>query len=175
MVSKGRVRCAANHLQPDRVPTDFGAVSEVWPKLQQALGCSSRDEVLDSLDIHIRFVDPVSKGPPLRTYTHGGDRVEENWFGFSSRWHWNGFQADSVICDGALEDASTIEEVLEHAWPDPDWFDYESVRAQCERYGSILAIEGLSRKPRYSFAAWNHFGLSRAIPSSLVRRRCCGP
>jgi uroporphyrinogen decarboxylase len=134
MNSKERVRCALRHESPDRVPTDLGAVSEVWRKLEETLGCESQDEVLDALNIDIRVVDPPYIGPPLKSYEQNGDRIEEHWLGFKCRWHWNGFQWDNFLCDGALEQASSVEEVMNYAWPDPDWFDYESVKTQCKRY-----------------------------------------
>lgn len=141
MNSKERVRAAIQHQQPDRTPADFGCVPETWAKLQQHFGVATPEEVLRRLEVDVRYIDADYIGPELKSYTEGGDRIDESWFGWKSRWHWNGAEYNNIIIDMPLENAQSVEEVLSHRWPDPDWFDYESIKRKCaEHEGKAIAI-----------------------------------
>lgn len=132
MTSKERVRAALNHCTPDLVPTDFAAVSDVWQRLLADLDCPDADTLLDRLGVDIRFVDPAYIGPALQSFAEpDGDTIDEHYFGWRARWHWNGRQRDYVVCHHPLAAAETVEEILAHRWPDPDWFDYEGFAERC--------------------------------------------
>jgi len=142
MTSRERVRAALNHVQPDRVPTDLAAVPEIWRALQERLGVNDAKAVLDALDIDIRFIDPDYTGPPLESVEVDGDRVDRHYFGWRSRWHWNGRQLDNIIFDHPLVSAETVEDVLNYTWPSPDWFDYESIPAKCAAHEDRAIVVG---------------------------------
>ena len=55
---------AIDHQQTDRVPADLWAEEEVWERLLRDLGVRNRDDVLDRLNIDLRYVSPVY--PPDR-------------------------------------------------------------------------------------------------------------
>ncbi|NCU28001.1 hypothetical protein EOM86_14995, partial [Candidatus Nomurabacteria bacterium] len=49
---------------------------------------------------------------------------------------------NSVVSYFPLDELNTIEELESYNWPDPDWFDYESVKYQCEKHKDKAIIIG---------------------------------
>jgi uroporphyrinogen decarboxylase len=142
MTSKERVRAAINHRQPDIVPADFACVPCVMDKLKKHYGFLENEMVFRKLDIDIRFVNPDYKGPELKVYYQDGNRVEESIFGYHMMHHWNGMDYNQIPYYYPLNLAETIEDIENYRWPDPDWFDYESVKRQCENYKDRAVIIG---------------------------------
>jgi len=122
--SKERVLRAINHQQPDQVPCDFWGLEETKAKLRQHFGVADNESFLQALGVDLRSVWPAYVGPELRAFPDGS---VEDWWG-TRRKMLGGI--DSVVFH-PLGEATTVEEVEAHAWPDPDWFDYEGLRETC--------------------------------------------
>jgi uroporphyrinogen decarboxylase len=61
-----------------------------------------------------------------------------------------------------LEDVTTPEEVLENpCWTDPDWFDYESLKPQCQMAQGYAILTG-------SFSIWNFSFFTRGMEQILL-------
>lgn len=127
---------ALAHKEPDRVPIDFWAASEVTNRLVQRYGLSSEEELLERFDIDFRYIaGPVYVGPPL---TVGADGAVEDHFGVPrkrvSYGDGNHRGAYSEVAAFPLEHATSVEEIERYPkWPRAEWFDYEPVRAQARR------------------------------------------
>ena len=71
MNSYERYRAAVEHRQPVRVPCDFSAEPHVEEKLCLALGVTTRSELLKTLGIDRRTVQPLYTGPALQRFADG--------------------------------------------------------------------------------------------------------
>jgi hypothetical protein len=61
--SKERVRCAISHRQPDRVPIDYHARSEITSALMAHLGVAGEERLRQVLGVDVRFVGPAFASP----------------------------------------------------------------------------------------------------------------
>ena len=142
MTSKERVRTAILHQQPDRVPTNFECVSSVMGNLLKRYDFDNEEQVLQKFGIDMRGVSPTYIGPELKTYHENGSLIEENFWGWKNKLHWTGMEYNSIVCYFPLNELDTVEQLENYRWPSPDWFDYESVKYQCEKYKDKAIIMG---------------------------------
>jgi uroporphyrinogen decarboxylase len=142
MTSKERVRASINHKQPDIVPADFACVWSVMEKLMKHYGLTDSDQVYRKFGSDIRYVDPIYIGPELKSYYENGNLVSTSYFGVKSKRHWNGKDYNSFTCYYPLNDAETVADVENYNWPSPDWFDYESIKHQCNKYKDMAIMIG---------------------------------
>jgi len=143
MNSKERVRKSINHEQPDIVPANFECVGTVMEKLLKHYGFTEPDMVYQKLNIDIRSVNPGYIGPKLKSYNDkDGFLVTENYWGFKSKNHWTGKEFNSMTSYFPLDKYETLDELKKHQWPSPDWFDYESIKYQCEKFKDKAIIMG---------------------------------
>ena len=142
MTSKERVRKAIMHQQPDKVPANFECVSSVMEKLLKHYNFSDQEQVYRKFDIDVRSVAPKYIGPELKSYTDGNDRIVENFFGWHDRFHWTGKEYNYITCYFPLDELETVEQIENYRWPSPDWFDYESIKYQCDMYKDKAIIMG---------------------------------
>ena len=83
MDSRQRFELAVAHKQPDRVPIDYWATSEVNAKLLKHFGFSSQEQLLQHFDVDFRYIDgPKYIGPG---HTTGRDGLQEDHFGVVRR------------------------------------------------------------------------------------------
>jgi len=134
MDSRERTFIALDHQPPDRVPIDFWASSGFKRKLASATGMSFPD-FLDTHDVDLRYIDgPAYIGPPLRRFPDGSD---EDLWGVRRATVAVGppdaSESYQEVSHSPLAEARTVEEIEAYGrWPDPDWFDYGVVKAQCQ-------------------------------------------
>jgi uroporphyrinogen decarboxylase len=150
--SRQRVLRAIEHNEADRIPLDFYAVPEELAAVEAYLGIQPDDpdpnfphymapheKLLDYFHCDIRFVQPKYVGPELETFEDGsfmdvwGFRREPTDYGMGTYYE---------FLDPRLADAKTVAEVDDYPWPDPDWWDYETIKGQCERYDRYFIIAG---------------------------------
>ncbi|MCI0513846.1 uroporphyrinogen-III decarboxylase-like protein [candidate division KSB1 bacterium] len=109
---------------PDRVPTDFWSTSEVLKRLLQDLNCATEDDLWRKLHIdRLHTVAPHYQGPPKRdiwnleyqtiTYADGAGVYQE-------------------IASHPLAGMSSLAELEQFDWPNPDWFDYSQLPTEIE-------------------------------------------
>lgn len=142
MTSKERVRKAISHHQPDRVPTNFECEPSVMEKLLKHYGLNEQEQLLEKLEIDIRSVSPTYIGPELKTYTENGSIIKEDYWGWKNKYHWNGEDYNVMPLDFPLYNFETLEQLENYRWPSPDWFDYESIKYQCDKYKDKAIIAG---------------------------------
>ena len=142
MTAKERVRAAVLHRIPDKVPANFECVPYVMDKLLKHYNFSDPEQVYSKFDIDIRAVTPLYKGPDLLEYREGEDIIKDSFWGFKKRNHWTGKEYNSVTCYFPLDEISNIKELSTYKWPSPDWFDYESIKWQCEKFKDKAIVIG---------------------------------
>ncbi|MBN2375798.1 MAG: hypothetical protein JXD22_05335 [Sedimentisphaerales bacterium] len=148
MDSIERFRLAMEHQEPDRVPIDYWATSEINAKLREHYGFSEQEELLEHLEVDFRYIDgPKYVGPE---FTIREDGSKEDHFGVSRKmvsYGEGGKQgAYSEVVEYPLEGAGSVDEIESYAkWPRADWFDYECVREQAraaKAKGKVVVFMG---------------------------------
>ena len=135
MDSRQRFKLAMAHKQPDRVPIDYWATSEVNAKLSKHFGLSSQEQLLQHLDVDFRYIEgPQYIGPELKVSQNGS---KEDHFGVVRRTVSYGEGAKSgtysEVIEYPLQKAASVDEIESYPkWPKPDHFDYECIRQQAK-------------------------------------------
>lgn len=143
MISKERVRKAINHQKPDIVPANFECVGTVMDNLLRYYGFNNEEQVYEKFNIDIRSVGPKYIGPEPKTYPDiAGCKIYENYWGTKNKSHWTGKEFNSTPYYFPLDKYETLAELEKHQWPSPDWFDYESIKYQCEKFKDKAIIIG---------------------------------
>ncbi|NQU11749.1 hypothetical protein HQ590_13225 [bacterium] len=128
MTSRERVLAAARRQPTDRPPTGLRCTAEAWAALRQHLGVATNDDVLDALDVDLRYVAPPFIGPPERSAVMLGSEGTDFW-GCRSRRVTNQFQTYFEFEFHPLAEAQTVADIERHDWPPVDWWDYDAVPA----------------------------------------------
>ncbi len=147
MDHKERALRAIHHQQPDCVPVDFSARQEVTDALIRHLGLKDYDALLEHFDVDLRYIQPIEViydpkryvGPHLRTFPDGS--WEDIW-GVRRRPVCISTGLYEEVCFSPLKEATTVEQVVAHRWPSPDWFDYSDIFPQCQRYSPYARVGG---------------------------------
>jgi len=133
MDSRERVSTALSHAEPDRVPIDYWATSEINARLLERYGYSSQEQILERFDVDLRYIDGPRYIGPEPTIRDDGS-VEDHWgvprvqvqVGSGEK-----TGAYREVRDFPLESAQSLEEIRDYPkWPSPDWFDYGCVAEQ---------------------------------------------
>ena len=126
--------------KPDRVPMDYWATAETTLRLMEYLGCASRREMLEKL--HVDFVveaKPDYIGPKLEPLT--------DVFGcmFSNVDYGSGAYEECVYFP--LAEFTSVEEIeRSYVWPNPDWWDYETIAKKLSG-NEMYPIQGGGSEP----------------------------
>ncbi len=158
---RDRVNKALAFEKPDRVPRDFAAVPEIWKRLGSHFGTEDRNEILRLLDVDCRIVsydsfchhpdtepdDIVMDTSQERSSTGGMWRYTER--DGSNRDIWGALRKKVRNPSGELEQftsfplesAQSIEDLCNHQWPKPEWWDFTDLRS---------CIENLKEPGNYS-------------------------
>jgi len=142
MTGRERVLCAVNHEQPDRTPTDFQAVGEIWDRLFDHFGTREAKDILDKLDIDCAWVDPEVGRKPSEKDEEG---FIIGWGGSKIRTVYNEYGAHDDIVHFATDGCDTIEK-MEAALklPSIDDFDFSGITNACERYSDRFLLGGFA-------------------------------
>lgn len=159
MNSRERVLMSINHVQPDRTPTDFQAVNDVWIKLAKHFKTGSYDTILEALDIDCRWVNPPYTGPAP---TVNSDGSFEGWGGSLLRVVRNQHGSYEEVSKYAVDEAETPEDIDRLLkLPDPDHYDYSVVAEQCRKYDEYCIFAGMA-------SAFYYPTLVRSLENILV-------
>ena len=127
MTSRERVLTAIHHQEPDRVPFNYYGNPGIDRRLREHFG---KDDILEALGVDFRSVGAPYIGKP--THQKNGDIIVDEW-GIRQRWVRNEYGGFWEYCDWPLRDAD-IEAIEAWAFPNPDDYDYASVRDACNRH-----------------------------------------
>lgn len=143
MTPKERVLTAANLGTPDRVPMDYHGNPWVLARLRQDLGASSHKELLlrlhsDIVDLR-GVVDPVYCGP-VPYSRELGDGVRENFWGWRQRVMQTATGPEDCFVEFILAGAASIDDLDNHHWPSPDWFDFSDFAARLQPWREFAVM-----------------------------------
>lgn len=149
MTSRERVLCAIERRPTDRTPADFEGNAEVEAALRQRLGVRDREELLQALHVDMRRIEAP----------YGNPRPSPDELGYSQSL-WGFKERSSNPGDGrpmvlpVFNENTTVREVHDHPWPDPDCLSIVGIRADCDRYRGQYALYGAPWVPFFHQAAW---------------------
>jgi len=137
MNSKELVSEALSHKETYRVPIDYWATEEITAMLCRHFGVASKHEMLEKMGVDLRYVFPNYTGPQLKRYDDGSN--EDIWKVRRRTIRGaEGFYEHTVY--SPLSSIKTIEELEDWSPPSPDWYDYASLRSQCEKYEKYATV-----------------------------------
>jgi uroporphyrinogen decarboxylase len=139
MISKERVEAAFAFEQGDRPPLDYYATPEIHTALSQHFGVTSENEIREALGSDIRFVNPRYVGPELPEYPDGS---KMNFWGIIKKPMPNEYGDYMESTNWPYAEWSTVEEAEQFRWPTPDWFEYDSIPAQCAEHPDKAIFTG---------------------------------
>ena len=132
---RDRVLAAIDHRQADRIPIDYWAVDPVTDRLIEHYGVSDRVDLLQMLNVDLRYVmGPSFAGQQFRLHADG--LIEDHWGVLRSpmtvsgadkhgrEWAWTYKHLHAC----PLADCQSVEQIdrYEH-WPTADMWDYSDV------------------------------------------------
>ncbi len=130
ITAKERVLAAFARQVPDRVPINYFSNPALDARLKAHFGLAENDDagLLEALGVDFRGVHPAYKGPKLHDDLPGV--IVDEW-GIQRRWieHETGGYWD--YCGFPLRDA-TLDEIEKWPMPNPDHFDFSSIKKACE-------------------------------------------
>jgi uroporphyrinogen decarboxylase len=143
MTSKERVRAAMRREKPDRIPAAFHAVGSVERRMMEYYGCADSDELHARLETDIVYTGPKYIGPELAPYTDAqGRTIHKSFWGYEYTFHKTQLGEYPVNTYYPLSGVETVEDVDRAAFPDPDWFDYDSVARFCDEHPDKAVVIG---------------------------------
>lgn len=151
MTSRERVLCALDHREPDRVPVDFWAASEVRRKLRDHFELGTDDELLTHLGVDLRVVEgPAYVGQEMSVAANG---VVTDLWGVPRKRVTVGTGERAAtymeVTEPPLAHATTVADIEAYSgWPSPDWWDYSDLAQQCYRHASFAVVNAGDRKDR---------------------------
>lgn len=149
MTSRERVLLAINHRRTDRAPADYSAHTEVNTQLIAKLGVADYEGLLQALHVDLRRIG-CDYGRPATG--PDADGYQRNMWGLKARESDPGDGRPNTLYP--FDEATTVDDVHNHAWPDPAALDYSGVRKQCEQVHGQYATFGAPWSPFFHEVGW---------------------
>ena len=167
MDSKTRVLTALSHQEPDRVPVDLWWSHEIRDRLLKHLNLCNTDELQDFFGSDIRCIYPAYCGPDLERFSDGSYR---DWWGVIRKPYQHGTGEYDEVIYSPLREAESYRDVEKIPWPDPDWFDYDSLDGQIDRYqGRAIMIGRMGLETQTLFIqTWFMRGLDKVLLDFII-------
>lgn len=128
MNSRERVWAAVRRERPDRPASSLRCTTEAWTALKKHLGVETNEDVLDALDIDLRWVGAPFIGPKERSAIPLGSEGTDFW-GCHIRKVENEFNSYFEFDHHPLARAQSVGDIARHDWPSLDWWDYSAIPA----------------------------------------------
>ena len=137
MNSRERVISAYERRGYDRIPVKHEGTPEINRMIMEKFGLQNMEQVLRVVGDDFRYVEPVYIGPELRTFPDGGI---EGYFG--ERYRYAEFEGGKYLeaCFLPYAGVETLDKLDRSHFPKADWFDYSTIRSQCESLKNKYAI-----------------------------------
>lgn len=137
MNSRERVLSALDRKGYDRIPVKHEAEPEVTAVLLEHFGLANYEQLLRVLGDDFRYVRPDYCGPELRTFPDGS---EEGYWGERYRlvaYDGGAYQEAVHLPFAGVHDPAQLDR---SHFPSADWFDFSTLRAQCETIRKQFAV-----------------------------------
>jgi uroporphyrinogen decarboxylase len=130
MTSRERVLGAFYRTGYDRIPVKHEGTPEINSMIMDYYGLTNMEQLLRVVGDDFRYVEPVYTGPELRKFEDGS--VEGYW---GEHYKYAEFEGGKYLEASYLPFANieSVEELDRSHFPSADWFDYSTIRQQCER------------------------------------------
>lgn len=139
MTSKDRVRYAFSHAEPDFPPIDYFAAPEIHQALCNHFRVTSEEEIRESLNVDIYYVNPPYIGPAPKRLEDGAE-IDMWGIAFHPMSNEYGDCSEPVNCPYAQ--FKNVEEAESFNWPSPDWFDYDAISRMCRMFPNKAIATG---------------------------------
>jgi uroporphyrinogen decarboxylase len=129
--SRERVLGAFYRTGYDRIPIKHEATPEINAMIMKHFGLINMEQVLRVVGDDFRYVEPVYVGPKLRTFPDGS--VEGYW---GERYKYAQFEGGKYLEASYMPFAGidSLAALDRSHFPHADWFDYSTIKEQCERW-----------------------------------------
>lgn len=124
---------AFNRTGYDRIPVKHEGTPEVNQMMMDYYGLTNMEQLLRVVGDDFRYVEPVYTGPELRKFDDGS--IEGYW---GERYRYAEFESGKYLeaCYLPFAGVHSPEELDRSHFPSADWFDYSTVRQQCEKFAA---------------------------------------
>jgi len=137
MNSRERVLSAYNRIGYDRMPIKHEGTPEINHLIMQHFGLTNMNQVLKVIGDDFRYVEAVYNGPELRTFQDGSF---EGYWGERYKYIQFGTGRYMESCYQPYAGIETLDQLDRSHFPDSKWFDYSTIREQCEKINGEYAI-----------------------------------
>ncbi|MDI6782933.1 MAG: uroporphyrinogen decarboxylase family protein [bacterium] len=169
MTSKERVSNILTHQEADRLPWDYWADPAVTERLLAHFGYTDLEQLLRHFEVDFRYLTgpiPASAGMTLfsagmTSFPRRREQELKKYDDGSSADLWgvrrktitveqNGFKwSYKHVTQSPLETATTVQEIERYPnWPSPDWWDYSTIAADCDKYKDSVIVNAGDRLDR---------------------------
>ena len=130
MKSRERVLGAFNRSGYDRIPVKHEATPEINQMIMDHFGLRNIEQVLRVVGDDFRYVDPIYIGPELRKFEDGS--VEGYW---GESYKYAEFEGGKYLEASYLPFANiySVKDLDRSHFPIADWFDYSTIKQQCQK------------------------------------------
>lgn len=137
MNSRERVLSALEFQGYDRIPIKHEGTPEVDHTLMRHFGLQNQEQLRRVVGEDFRYVEPVYAGPELKKYPDSS--IEGLWGERYNYLHYeDGKYLESVY--QPFKGVHDPDKLDRSHFPKADWYDYSTIRAQCEALGGEFAI-----------------------------------
>jgi len=137
MNSRARVLSALDRTGYDRIPVKHEGTPEVNRMLMDHFGLANHEQLLRVIGDDFRYLQPLYRGPELRSFPDGS--IEGLWGErYGSKEYPGGTYAEAVYLPYAGIDRA--EDLDRSHFPKVDWFDFSTIKSQCETLRHEYAV-----------------------------------
>ena len=139
MTSRQRVLSCLARTGYDRIPIKHEGTPEVNHALMAYFGLSNMEQLLRVLGEDFRYVTAPYCGPALHSYPDGS--IEGYW---GEHYRYAQFEGGKYLesVHQPFAGVETLDKLDRSHFPSADWFDYSTIRAQCEVLRKEFAVCG---------------------------------
>jgi uroporphyrinogen decarboxylase len=129
MTSRERVLSAFARTGYDRIPVKHEGTPEINQMLMKHFGLTTMEQLLRVLGDDFRYVEAIYCGPELKTFPDGS--IEGYW---GEHYKYAEFEGGKYLESvyQPFAGVETLEQLDRSHFPTAEWFDYSTIRAQCE-------------------------------------------
>jgi len=137
MTSRERVLGSLARTGYDRIPVKHEAVPEVNEQLMAHFGLSNIEQLLRVVGDDFRYIQPIYVGPELRAFPDGS---QEGYWG--ERYSYQDYDGGQYLEASYMPfaDIDSLDDLDRSHFPSADWFDYSTIKKQCEMLGGQFAV-----------------------------------
>ena len=137
MNSRERVLSAYKRTGYDRIPIKHEGTPEINHLIMQHFGLTNMNQVLKVVGDDFRYVEAEYKGPELKTFQDGSF---EGYWGERYKYMQFGTGRYMESCYQPYAGIETLDQLDRSHFPDANWFDYSTIRSQCEKLHGEYAV-----------------------------------